>query len=87
MSAYWVRFETGKTMCVEEKDEAAARARAEAVGPVQSLRTLPYPARPRLEPYETWEWDGRTITTPELCHSPNQCAGRTACPQRYACSE
>jgi hypothetical protein len=87
MSAYWVRFENGKTLCVEGQTEDLARARAVTVGPVQSIRTLPYPARPRMEPFETWEWQGRTVTTPELCHSPAKCAGRTSCPQNYACSE
>lgn len=87
MSAYWVRFEKGNYMCVEGPREADARVRAEAVGPVQSIRPLPYPARPRMEPYETWEWQGRTVTTPELCHSPARCAGSTSCPQSYACSE
>ncbi len=87
MSAYWVQFENRAALCIEGSDEAAVRVRAEAVGWVTSVRRLPYPARPRLEPFETWEFNGRAVITPEFCHSPNRCAGHTACPQSYACSE
>jgi hypothetical protein len=90
MGAYWVRFENGQEMCVEGPDEAAVRVRAETFADpvrVQSVKRLPYPARPRLEPFESWEWQGRNVVTPEFCHSPRRCAGRTSCPQSYACSE
>jgi hypothetical protein len=64
-----------------------ARERAAVIGVVKDIRALPYPATPRMEPHETWEWQGRQVTTPAFCYAPEKCAGRTCCPQSYACSE
>lgn len=89
MSAFWVRFSSGpRVMCVEGKDEAAARERAATVGTVKDIRTLPYPANPRMEPHETYTTAcGKAEPIPAFCYKPEQCAGRTCCPQPYACTE
>ena len=48
-----------------------------------NLKTLPYPATPVI-----WQLDHPVHgKTPDFCHAPNQCAGRTACPQNHSCTE
>ncbi len=85
MSAFWVRFSSGpRAMCVEAKTEALARERAATVGVVRDIRTLPYPAEPRMSPHEQ---DAAGGECPPLCYSPDKCAGYTCCPKDYACSE
>lgn len=87
MSAFWVVFKRGSALCVEGPTEAAAKERAETIGPVHSIRTLPYPAEPRMDPPETYTENGVARAIPPFCFRPEQCAGRTACPQRYSCTE
>lgn len=51
------------------------------VGPnnVDSIKSLPYPADPRLGTNED--------SCPSFCFRPNECAGYHSCPRPYACSE
>lgn len=81
---FWATFEGrsgGEFVYAMEGGEAAARAIAEQKGAVVSLKTLPYPSKD-LPP------DARFPQGfPGFCYSPGQCAGRSSCPKRYACSE
>lgn len=80
MRPFWVTFKTKASACIEAKSEDEARTLgAELRGDeVTRAQILPYPALPRL---------GVQSDCPSFCHSPRQCAGRTSCPQNYACSE
>jgi hypothetical protein len=83
---WWVTFTNGTGRCFEgEPDDVEQRATT--IGAVKSIRSLPYPAEPREQPYRTTEWDGKQVACPSFCYSPKQCQGRTSCPKNYACSE
>jgi hypothetical protein len=72
---WWVTFEAGAARFIYAKGEDAAREAAAKLGTVKEIKTLPYPSS--ASP------DG----TPAFCHKPNFCAGHTACPQSYSCTE
>lgn len=75
--AFWVEFEGRPAACLEGT-EAEVRVRAAALGTVKSVKPLPYPAEPR---------PGPRGSCPSFCWQPAKCAGFTACPRPYACSE
>ena len=77
--AWWVSFEDRESLCIDIGSYAETLATAQVLGEVNTIATLPYPAEPRLKPHRD--------ATPSLCHSPNICKGRGACPHSYACSE
>lgn len=91
MKGYWIIFTDGSTGYCEGQSEYDAVKIAEKItgkkvggGPIANftMKPLPYPAKPVI-----WQFDHPVHgTTPDFCHSPQQCAGRTACPQRYACT-
>lgn len=74
---WWATFTDRAPAAVYEVGEDAARAAAEKLGAVAAVKTLPYPAAGTKHP------DG----TPDFCYGRGQCAGRTACPQPYSCTE
>ena len=78
MKPFWVKFEGRESACVEAADSEAALALAtELTGKkAVSCQPIPYPASPQLNA-------GRC---PPFCYTPQQCAGRSACPKDYACS-
>ncbi len=78
MEAWWIIFSDGKTSRCFEGARDDVLARAQAIGAVASIAVLPYPADPREAPMSQ---------CPSFCYSPAKCAGRTACPKSYACSE
>ena len=81
MIDFWADFKDGTAgyVCAESEDAAFKLAGELSHKTVRQVRTLPYPAQPHLnEP---------THGCPDFCYSPKQCAGRTACPKSYACSE
>lgn len=80
MIPYWIKFIGRTPACVEAANPQSARTLAkELTGcEVTACDVLPYPASPQLN---------RVSGCPPFCHSPEQCKGRTACPQHYACSE
>lgn len=83
---FWVTFQNHKPGCVEAPTllEAATLAQQLSKGcAVITCQRLPYPATPRLNQYE----DPTYGITPAFCHAPEQCQGRTACPQRRSCVE
>jgi len=72
---WWVRFEDHAPQFVYGVGLVAAREEAAKIGKVKDLRTLPYAAGKSP--------DG----APAFCYKPRECAGRTACPQSYSCTE
>lgn len=78
---WWITFSDRKPACVYGGTEAEARALAAKSGTVVSV--LPYPADPRLDDRAGWG-EGQC---PSFCHDPNNCAGRTSCPNRRSCVE
>ena len=79
---YWVTFEDRTAGCIDCGKDEDPLAIAAVLGKLKTIDALPYPARPvlRRRPNETHP-------CPEFCYAPQQCKGRTACPQSYACSE
>lgn len=46
-------------------------------------KVLPYPASPCI-----WSFEHPVYgKTPNFCHDPKKCCGRTSCPQRHSCTE
>lgn len=92
MTAYWLRFTDGSEACSEGQSPYDAKTIAEKItgkivagGKYDKIeaKVLPYPANPII-----WQFDHPVNgKRPPFCHSPRQCAGRSSCPQRYACSE
>ncbi len=85
MSAYWVKFADGTAGCIETTaGQNPAVVAANATGRiVASVATLPHPAEPRLNKIE----HPKHGASPSFCYRPEQCKGRTACPQPYSCTE
>lgn len=85
MRAYWLKFEGKPAGCVEAaSEEDAKRIGAEAMGvAVLECSSLPYPANPRINKH-IHPGHG---PCPSFCYSPEQCKGRTSCPQRIGCVE
>lgn len=93
MQGYWIRFTDSSRGYCEGETAFDAVLIAEHItgktvdaGPNKwkpQLETLPYPSGPVI-----WQLDHPVHgKTPAFCHSPNQCCGRTACPQNYSCTE
>lgn len=85
MRAYWVKFDGHKAGCVEAENESAAKvAGKELTGcEVSEVKSLPYPASPRLNP---WKHPKHGVC-PSFCFNPEKCAGNSSCPQRMSCVE
>lgn len=85
MNSYWLTFKDHKHGCVEAENETAAKEIGKQVtgSEVTNVKSLPYPAEPRLNKYE----DPKYGVCPSFCFDPTKCCGRTACPQRYSCVE
>lgn len=85
---FWATFDGAPPTCIDALDEAMARAIAERwaaeqafqgrVAKLATLRTLPYPASPRI---------GLRSTHPSFCLTPEDCQGRAACPRDRACND
>ena len=94
MEGYWLKFGDGSSGYCEGQNAFDAVLIAEKLtGKVvidagdnkyrPRLKRLPYPANPVI-----WQFDHPVNgKCPPFCHSPASCAGRTACPKSYACSE
>ncbi|HQR98125.1 MULTISPECIES: hypothetical protein [unclassified Polaromonas] len=92
MQTFWITFTDGSQACSQGQSEYDAKAIAEKLtgktvggGKYQNfdMKPLPYPAEPVVWRFEH-PLHGKT---PTFCHAPKQCAGRTACPQNYSCTE
>lgn len=92
MQGYWVTFTDGTSGYCEGGSEYDCMQIAEKVsgkkvggGPWKdfTMKRLPYPANPVI-----WQFDHPVSgKCPTFCHAPRECAGRTACPQNYSCTE
>ena len=92
MLGYWITFTDGTTGYCEGANEYDAAKIAEKItgktvggGPWKdfTMKRLPYPASPVI-----WQLDHPVNgKCPTFCFKPNQCAGKTACPQNYSCTE
>ena len=76
---WWITFSGQAGGSVVGVPEAEARDIASAHGTVTSVHQLPYPRRPVLNPAPG--------QCPAFCYGTAECLGKTACPNRYACSE
>jgi hypothetical protein len=81
-NTYWVTFTNRKPGCIDCAPDDDPIAVASALGEIQTIDSLPYPADPVLhrDPNDK-------TPCPSFCYAPAQCKGRTCCPQSYACSE
>lgn len=86
MQAYWLKFQGKPSGCVEAaSEEDAKRIGAESMGAeVLECSRLPYPANPRIINKHAYR-DG--ITCPSFCYRPEQCKGKTCCPERRSCCD
>ena len=93
MQGYWIKFTDGSRGYCEGQSPYDAVQIAQHIagktvdaGPNEwkpQLETLPYPAKPII-----WQLDHPIHgKTPAFCFAPNECCGRTACPQNYSCTE
>lgn len=93
MHGYWITFTDGSKGYCQGSSPYDAKAIAEKLtgktvkaegGPYDpKIPTLPYPATPVI-----WQLDHPVHgKCPAFCSRPDQCKGRTACPQDYSCTE
>lgn len=78
MSYFWVTFTDRRAGCIDATTIDEAKVKAATFGTVKEVKTNPYPALPRL---------GEHDACPPFCYMAGQCAGKTACPQNYSCTE
>jgi hypothetical protein len=92
MKSFWLTFTDGSKACCEGETAYDAKQIAEKItgktvagGKYNDIAAvgLPYPATPRI-----WGFNHPCHgETPTFCHAPEQCKGKTACPQNYSCTE
>jgi len=92
MKTFWLKFTDGTSQSCQGESEYHAKLIAEKLtgktvdgGKYQdiSAKPLPYPSEGCI-----WLFDDPCHgKTPAFCYAPEQCAGRTACPQNYSCTE
>jgi hypothetical protein len=81
LQAFWVVFDGRGSACVEDVSMEAAKEQAAKLTncAVLDIKTLPYPAQPRISEKKS--------DCPDFCFSPKECAGRMACPKSHACDD
>lgn len=92
MQTFWLTFTDGSRACCQGVNEYDAKTIAEkltgktvAGGKYKDIaaKTLPYPAHPCI-----WQLNHPVRgECPLFCTRPDECAGKTSCPQRYSCTE
>jgi len=92
VNSYWLTFTDGSRGCCDGQNEYDAKRIAEKItgktvagGQYRDIaaKILPYPANPNI-----WQFDHPVSgKCPKFCYSPEECAGGSSCPKRYACSE
>lgn len=92
MKSFWLTFTDGTKGCCDGGNEYDAKVIAEkltgktvAGGQYRDIaaKILPYPATPLV-----WQFEHPVHgKCPPFCYKPEQCCGKTSCPQNYACSE
>lgn len=83
MQSYWLTFKGHAAGCVDAESEYDAKLIGKHFTKVdvETCRTLPYPASPRISAY-VHPVHGKC---PSFCYSPEKCAGRTSCPGNRSC--
>ena len=91
MQGYWLTFTDGSSGYCEGETLYGAKRIAEHIskktvagGKYEDIagETLPYPASPVI-----WKFKHPVSgETPNFCHSPEKCKGRTACPNNPSCT-
>ena len=93
MQGYWLTFTDGtKGYCEGGSAYDAVQIAKKLTGKMvvagdnkyqPKLDTLPYPATPVI-----WQLDHPVNgKCPAFCYRPEQCKGKTACPQNHSCTE
>jgi hypothetical protein len=91
MQGYWLKFTDGSKGYCEGASAYDAKLIAEKLTGKQvagekyepDAKPLPYPASPVI-----WQLDHPVYgKTPSFCYRPDQCAGKSCCPQNYSCTE
>ena len=92
MKPWWITFTDGSKACCEGQSAYDVKRIAEhltgkvvAGGKYEDIEAegLPYPASPII-----WRFDHPVFgMTPTFCFRPNECAGRSACPQGRSCTD
>lgn len=93
MQGFWITFTDGtKGYCEGSTPYHAVQIASKLTGKIviigsnkykPEIPTLPYPANPVI-----WQFDCPVNgKCPTFCHSPNECKGRTSCPQNPSCTE
>ena len=92
MKTYWLTFKDGTSQSCQGESDYHAKLIAEkltgkkvAGGDYRDIaaKPLPYPSIGCI-----WRFDDPLRgKTPEFCHGGKQCAGHTACPKNYSCTE
>lgn len=81
----WVKFSDGSEGYCEGVNEYDVKRISEHLTGKEALeiKVLPYPADPII-----WQFCHPVYgKCPPFCYTPTECAGRTSCPKRRACSE
>lgn len=89
MPAYWLENGSKAIGCVEaDSEEEAKKIAKEKTGiDATGCSRIPYPSTPRLNEKVHKDSKGKEYVTPSFCYRPEQCKGRSSCPQDYACTE
>lgn len=92
MQGFWITFTDGSQGYCEGGSDYDAKKIAEKftgkkVGGGEwkdfTMKPLPYPANPVI-----WQFDHPIYgKCPAFCYKPKECAGKSCCPQRHACTE
>lgn len=92
MNSWWLEFADGSFAGCDGESAYDAKAIAEylsgktvAGGSYRDIKAwqLPYPCRDMI-----WQYEHPVVgKCPPFCSTPAKCAGRSACPKKYACSE
>lgn len=92
MQGFWLTFTDGSNGYCQGGNEYDAKKIAEkltgkvvAGGEYKDIaaKPLPHPATPVI-----WQLDHPVYgKSPPFCSRPDECAGKTSCPQNYACTE
>lgn len=85
MKTFWITFENGAKASCDGESEYDSKMIAEKLSgkKVSVIKPLPYPAKPSIWIYKH-PIHGEC---PQFCYKPNECCGKTACPQNYSCTE
>lgn len=85
MKTFWLTFIDGTEASCQGESEYDSKLIAEKLTgkKVTATKPLPYPSHGCI-----WIFDHPVYgKTPEFCFTGKKCAGKTACPSNYSCTE